>query len=135
MDNNFSALLLSDAGLSSGPAGLEIKVRLPWYRALPLSVVEVASLAIDGKAVPADGLRLEINGKSFRLNELPEQIGEFWFVLDAAVVRIPDRQVGVGELHTVDLQLNLYPPYIPHLTWVTQASKSVRVDASQGGRP
>ena len=135
MDNNFSALLLSDAGLRSGPGGLEIDVRLPWYRALPLSVVEVASLSIDGQSVPPETLRFEINGKSFRLNELPDQIGEFWFVLDDAVLHVADQKLGIGEQHAVDLQLNLYPPYIPHFTWTTRSSKSLRVGATQGGRP
>lgn len=125
MDNNFSALLLNDKGLRAGRQGLELDVRLPWYRSMPLSVVEVASLRVDGKAVPLESIRFEVNEKSFRLRELPEQIGEFWFVLDRAVLRLPDMQVVTGSEHQVELQLNLYPPYIPHLTWVTQATKNL----------
>jgi Domain of unknown function (DUF6379) len=127
MDNNFSALLLNERGLRAGPQGLEIDVRLPWYRSMPLSVVEVAALSVDGKPVPLQGVRFEINARSFGLDELAAQIGEFWFVLDRAVLRIPGAALASGSEHRVELQLNLYPPYIPHLTWVTRSTKTLRV--------
>ena len=135
MDNNFSALLLNEAGLRAGSAGLEIDVRLPWYRSMPVSVVEVASLAIDGRPVPPDAIRFEVNGKTFALGELADQVGEFWFVLDDAVLHVAGVQAGQGETHGVELQLNLYPPYIPHLTWVTRATKSMRVRPAREARP
>ena len=135
MDNNFSALLLSESGLRAEPAGLAIDVRLPWYRSMPLSVVEVASLAIDGRAVPPASIRFELNGKSFALGELAGQVGEFWFVLDDAVLHVAGLPAGAGEAHDVELQLNLYPPYIPHLTWVTCARKSLRVQPAAEARP
>ncbi|MFM2289803.1 MAG: hypothetical protein RL684_2946 [Pseudomonadota bacterium] len=134
MDNNFSALLLNESGLRAGRSGLEIDVRLPWYRSMPLSVVEVASLAIDGQPVEPASIAFEINGKSFALAQLPEQVGEFWFVLDDAVLRVAGVPVRAGETHSVELQLNLYPPYIPHLTWVTRAKKSARVQPAAGER-
>ncbi len=135
MDNNFSALLLDEAGLRAGRAGLELDVRLPWYRSMPLSVVEVASLAIDGRAVPPEAVRFEVNGKTFALGELPDQVGEFWFVLDDAVLHVAGVPAGEGETHDVELQLNLYPPYIPHLTWVTRSRKAMRVRPARGARP
>jgi uncharacterized protein DUF6379 len=126
MENNFSDLLLNERGLRTGPKGLEVDVRLPWYRSLPLSVVEVAALRIDGHSVPLQDIRFEINEKSFRLEELPEQTGEFWFVLDRAVLRVPSGTAGAGPEHQVELRLHLYPPYIPQLTWVTQVTKTLR---------
>ena len=134
MDNNFSALLLNEQGLRVGPQGVGIEVRLPWYRSMPLSVVEVAALHIDGQEIPAGDIRFEINDRSFRLDELAEQTGEFWFVLDPAVLRIPAAAAGSGAEHRVELQLNLYPPYIPHLTWVTRSTRTMRLaPAGRGG--
>ena len=126
MDNNFSALLLNETGLRAGRGGLEIDVRLPWYRSMPLSVVEVAALSVAGQPVAPASIAFELNGKSFALAQLAEQVGEFWFVLDDAVLRVAGLPVHAGETHSVELQLNLYPPYIPHLTWVTRAKKSMR---------
>lgn len=135
MDNNFSYLLLNDQGLRAGARGLEIDVRLPWYRSMPVSVVEVASLAVDDHPVAPERIRFEINGKSFQLAELPEQVEEFWFVLDRAVLRVPGLKAEAGTNHRVELQLNLYPPYIPHLTWVTRASKALRANQTSQVTP
>jgi hypothetical protein len=85
--------------------------------------------------VPPDAVRFEVNGKTFALGELPGQVGEFWFVLDDAVLHVAGVPAGEGETHTVELQLNLYPPYIPHLTWVTRATKSMRVQPAREARP
>lgn len=126
MDTCFNAMLLdAQNGLRATPRGAEIDVRLPWYRSLPVSVVEVGSLSIDGKDVPSSDIRFEVNGKSFDLHELPQHPGEFWFVLDSAVLRVPEAKLQPGTDHDVELQLNLYPPYVPHLKWVTKVRKTL----------
>ena len=127
MDTCFNAMLLdAEGGLRATPRGAEIDVRLPWYRSLPISVVVVGSLKVDGQEVPPSGIRFEVNGKSFGLDQLPAQAGEFWFVLDSSVLRLPDVRVQPGTNHDVELQLNLYPPYVPHLKWVTKVRKTLR---------
>jgi hypothetical protein len=133
MENNFSALLLHEQGMRTSVDGVEIDVRLPWYRSMPLSVVEVASLSVDGRAIPPQDIRFEINAQSFRLDQLAELTNEFWFVLDRAVLRLPAAAAGAGPEHEVELQLNLYPPYIPHLTWVTRVTKTLRVHSIKAG--
>ena len=82
MDTCFNALLLNaERGLRATPNGAEIDVRLPWYRSLPVSVVEVGSLKVDEQDVASSDIRFELNGKSFELQDLPAHSGEFWFVL------------------------------------------------------
>jgi hypothetical protein len=127
MDTCFNALLLdAEQGLRATPRGTEIDVRLPWYRSLPISVVEVGGLKVDDRDVPASDIRFEVNGKSFDLHDLPAHADEFWFVLDSAVLRLPDARLQPGTDHDVELQLNLYPPYVPHLKWVTKVRKTLR---------
>jgi hypothetical protein len=127
MDTCFNALLLdAERGLRATSQGAEIDVRLPWYRSLPISVVEVGSLKVDSRDVPSSEIRFEINGKSFELHELPAQASEFWFVLDSTVLRLPEVHLQPGTDHDVELQLNLYPPYVPHLKWVTKVRKTLR---------
>lgn len=130
MENNFSQSLLSVPESRVRAGAIELGVRLPWYRSLPLSVVEVADLTVDGRPVPHTDMRLEINGKSFSLDALPELTDEVWYVLDSAflVARIP---VEDGLDHDVALQLNLYPPYIPGLTWVTKARRTVHASEAK----
>jgi hypothetical protein len=127
VDTCFNAQFLDEKrGLRATPRGAEIDVRLPWYRSLPVSVIEVASLALDGKPVPPEDVRFEINGKSFGLGELASQTSEFWFVLDSAVLRLPNVRLQPGSDHDVELQLNVYPPYVPHLNWITRMRKTIR---------
>jgi Domain of unknown function (DUF6379) len=125
MENNFSHSLLSESESRMSRDGIELGVRLPWYRALPLSVVEVASLTLDGRPVPANDIRLTVNGKSFALDELADLTEEVWYVLDSAVLTL-HTTVEPRANHEVALQLNLYPPYIPGLTWVTNARCTIR---------
>lgn len=127
MDTCFNALLLdAERGLRATPNGAEIDVRLPWYRSLPVSVVEVGSLKVDDQVVASSDIRFEINGKSFDLHELPARFDDVWFVLDSAVLRLPELGLKPGTDHEVELQLNLYPPYVPHLKWVTKVRKTLR---------
>jgi len=127
MDTCFNALLLdSRQGLRATANGAEIDIRLPWYRSLPISVVEIGSLTVDDHDVPPTDIRFEVNGKSFALQDLPSQSGEVWFVLDSAVLRLPRTRLQPGTDHDVELQLNLYPPYVPHLKWVTKVRKTLR---------
>ena len=127
MDTCFNALLLdSRQGLRATANGAEIDIRLPWYRSLPISVVEIGSLTVDDRDVPPTDIRFEVNGKSFALQDLPTQSGEVWFVLDSAVLRLPRTRLQPGTDHDVELQLNLYPPYVPHLKWVTKVRKTLR---------
>ena len=114
MDTCFNALLLdAQNGLRATPRGAEIDIRLPWYRSLPVSVVEIGSLKVDDRDVLSGDIRFEVNGKAFDLHELPTQPGEFWFMLDSAVLRLPATKVEPGTEHEGALQLTLYPAALP----------------------
>ncbi len=106
-------------------AGAVLDIRLPWYRALPLSTVEVARLRIDGREVAPERMRFELNGKTWRLSEVGEQVKEYWFVTDSAFLHVEDAAL-LADGHVVELTLNLYPPYIPNLTWVTRSQQTLR---------
>ncbi|MFO1466665.1 MAG: DUF6379 domain-containing protein [Steroidobacteraceae bacterium] len=124
MENNFSHSLVSEAESRLLPGHIEVGVRIPWYRALPLSVVEVAELRVDGRPVPPEDMTWTLNGRTFPLSALPDLVGESWFVLDTAFIRVKTG-ADPAKAHEVGLQLNLYPPYIPGLTWVTRATRTL----------
>jgi Domain of unknown function (DUF6379) len=102
--------LLSDDSLSVRPDGLVIAIQLPWYRSLWLSSVSDISVAIDGRAVSADALTVELAGKTYRVAELAEQWDVLWFIQDRLVVvaplaepPAPDQPVDVEV--TIDIRL------------------------------
>lgn len=91
--------------------GYEVGVRLPWYRALPLSCVGFG-LTVDGDEVAPQRIRLHVNDRDYALEELAELYAEHWFVLDEAGLRVDaDEPLGAGE-HEVAVEVELRPPYI-----------------------
>lgn len=126
MKNNFSDTLIDNAGTGIERGRLRLDVRLPWYRSLPLSVVEPAALSVDGRTVSLDGAEFELEGHRYPLAALKDQTDAWWFVQDSAYLHVPlDGALGSGP-HELALVLNLYPPYIPALTWVTRGTTTVK---------
>lgn len=100
------ALLSPQAGRTYD--GMELSVRSPWYRSLPLSCVDL-ELHVDGAPVEETRIRLCVDHQAYALSELHELIDEFWFVLDPARVRISGISPGS---HEVFLRLGLRIPYL-----------------------
>lgn len=89
-----------------------VEVRIPWYRALPGSCIAGAGLRIDGVDAPTESLRWSMNGKEFRFDELADDLENWWFPADSAVLS-GEIDVATGDAeHTVEVDLQLYIPYI-----------------------
>ena len=88
--------------------GIAVSVQLPWYRSLWLSAVDNVEASINGVAVPQDRIRFELEGRSYRVAELPEQWDTLWFVADRPDVVITLDPVPVaGEKLTVEVVLTM----------------------------
>jgi hypothetical protein len=108
-----SVKLVEDNSLCASESGFEFKVRLHWYRSLPLSCVEKLSVQLDGESIEAQKIQLCVNEKTHKLDELAELVDEVWFVQDSAVVKVQlPGKVQVGEKHTVEVELIMRAPYI-----------------------
>jgi hypothetical protein len=92
--------------------GIAVNIRMPWYRGLPLSDVEVNALAFDGEDIATDRIRFEVNGKSFSLDQLPGLTTETWFVIDDATLAVSGVKATKGTEHDIKLILSVYPPYL-----------------------
>ena len=96
----------------SNGATCSVEVRIPWYRALPASCIADVGFTVDGVRAPVESLRWTMNGQTFRLEDLVGRTDEWWFPTDSAVVT-GDIAVPAGPAeHTVDVELNLFIPYI-----------------------
>jgi hypothetical protein len=104
--------VIADDSLRAVAGGFAFDVRLPWYRALPVACVEGLDVAIDGKPIPSDELRIELNGRSHPLADLPPLHDEQWYVADPAPVTAPlPDGLGDGE-HELDVTIHVRIPYI-----------------------
>jgi hypothetical protein len=99
-------LLASAAGRTAD--GAELRLRLPWYRSLPLSSVDV-ELTVDGTAIERERVRFCVNDRDYTLAELHERFDEFWFVLDPARLRVAGLEPGTYD---VEVELGLRIPYL-----------------------
>lgn len=97
----------------NGGEGLRLAMRLPWYRSLPFSVVEVGPLSIDGTEIDLGDALIEYDGARWPLRENGEKVDTFWFIRDSAFLVLPSQSAEVGSSHDVSLNLFVSPPYIP----------------------
>lgn len=104
--------VIGDAGAIQTAAGLTVDLRLPWYRSLPLSTVEVGAIEIDGEIVDPAGATLTLEDKTYPLAALKEQTTHVWYVLDSATLTLPGVDLADGKPHEIAVALILYPPYI-----------------------
>ena len=103
--------IIEDGTLRTAGGKTSVEVRIPWYRALPASCIADVGLTVDGAAAPKETLRWTMNGREFRLDELPERTDEWWFPTDSAVVSA-DLPLNAEREHDVEVELSLYIPYI-----------------------
>ena len=100
--------LFSDKDVRRTDDGLAVSVQIPWYRSLWLSAVDDVAASVNGVEVPRDRLRFELQGRSYRVDELPEQWDTLWFVADRPDVVIAlDDPPAAGEQVTVEVVLTM----------------------------
>jgi hypothetical protein len=104
--------VIEDGSLRSQGDGFTFHLRMPWYRALPLSSLEGLEVTLDDETVASEELRLTLEGKTYALSDLPPLYDDWWYVADPAEVRAP-KQGGLpkGE-HRLDVTIALRIPYI-----------------------
>ena len=100
--------LFSEKDVRRTDSGIAVGVQLPWYRSLWLSAVDGVAASVNGVEMPKDSLRFELQGKSYRIEELPEQSETLWFVADKPEVVIDlGRTPEPGEKLTVEVVLTM----------------------------
>lgn len=100
--------LFADKDVRRTDTGLAVSVQLPWYRSLWLSAVDGVAASVNGVEIPTDKLRFELEGRVYRIEELPEQSETLWFVADRPNVLIDlGRAPEEGETLTVEVVLTM----------------------------
>lgn len=100
--------LFADSDVRRHPKGLAVSVQLPWYRSLWLSAVDGVEATVNGQPVPKEALRFELQGRSYTVDELPEQWDTLWFVADRPDVVIElDEPPAEGDRVTVEVVLTM----------------------------
>ncbi|MQY02091.1 C-glycoside deglycosidase beta subunit domain-containing protein [Actinomadura macrotermitis] len=110
----FRERIIVDDSLAVTPDGYELAVRLPWYRALPVSAIEQLEVTLDGARAPDDAITFEVNGRARTLAEARGDWDDVWYVLDDALVRVAAPAPGpAGGTHELQVVLGVRIPYLP----------------------
>lgn len=102
----FARSLLESVEL--GERSLELRVRLNWYRSLPLACVEQLEVRLDGVLVDPAATTVEVAGAPWPAAD----DGRWWPVLDAAQVHVDLVDVPAVGPHQVDVLLGTRIPYL-----------------------
>ena len=105
--------VLTDDSLLARPDGLGIALTVPWYRSLWLSSVTDIAVAVEGREIPRQQLRVELGERSWSVGELQEQWDVLWFIQDRLVVVAPlDAPPAEGQEVDVEVTVDLRLPYM-----------------------
>ena len=121
-----TARVIGPGGLKATPGGWLLDIRLPWYRSLHMSTVEVGELTVNGVPVNLDQVQFEVAGHSVPVKSMGDQTGLVWYVLDSAVLRFPGPATA-GDTAEISVTLTLYPPYISGLKRMTRDQRRLNV--------
>jgi hypothetical protein len=121
--------VLTEDSLMRRPEGLGIALTVPWYRSLWLSSVSDIAVAINGREIPKEHLRVELGDRAFKIDELLDQWDVLWFIQDRLMVVVPlDEPPAEGEQVDVEVTVDLRLPYmqIAPMTYVTNHATNRR---------
>lgn len=100
--------LFAEKDVTRREDGISVSVQIPWYRSLWLSAVDNVEVNVNGVAIPKEKLRFELQGRSYTIDELPEQSETLWFLSDRPDIVIPLDEVPVaGDRLTVEVVLTM----------------------------
>lgn len=106
--------ILEPGTLRAADGRVSVSVRIPWYRALPLSSITGVRLRIDGHEVPRATIVWQTaEGERYTLDELPPRHDRWWFVLDSAIIEGDLPTISDADEHGVHVEIGLYIPYVP----------------------
>ncbi|MBO0451560.1 C-glycoside deglycosidase beta subunit domain-containing protein [Candidatus Enterococcus murrayae] len=93
--------------------GYEVQLRIPYYRGLPMSCVEVIDLTVDGEKVDNEEMLITVKGETFTFAELPTVINHRWEMVETITVFVK-KPGGLAEgEHKVRAFVSLRISYLP----------------------
>ncbi|MCU0905855.1 MAG: DUF6379 domain-containing protein [Rhodobacteraceae bacterium] len=118
-------VLLEAGSLTRTPTGLECRLRLPWYRSLPLSVIRIDAVEVNGQPLPETALRFTLNGRTRPVAALDDLTGEYWFVQDSLTLAAD--APALPHDAEVAVTLSFWPPYIADFRRKTRGAAMLKV--------
>jgi hypothetical protein len=98
---------------SGQTTGFQVRVRSPYYRGIWLSLIEGASVSVDGGSYPPQQVRWTFASESFNSSELAAYPDKRWLFEEPATLTV-DKPGGLAPgLHDVEVSITWRWSYIP----------------------
>jgi hypothetical protein len=106
--------ILPDDSLSVTSTGFQLRFYSNWYRSLPISALGMLNLNFNGQPIDAEYCKIEYDGKTHTMADLPSQFNTWWFVLDPAILHVNNNTLHLtkGQYYDIELELGLLIPYV-----------------------
>jgi hypothetical protein len=107
--------------------GFRVRIRIPYYRGVWVSLVEGADVSADGEEFPRDTILWTLRDKTFTLPELEAASDVRWPFDKPAVLTIPKVGGLAVGLHDIRVKLAFRASYMPPDMgpWITHAERKL----------
>jgi|SRR5271157_1168870 len=93
--------------------GFQVKIRIPYYRGVFLSLIDTVQLAVDGEEFPTDKMTFTVGGRTYTFEELGRTTDTEWFFGDPATLTVKKPGGLATGMHTVQLGIAIRKSYLP----------------------
>ena len=93
--------------------GFEVKLRIPYYRGIALSLINSIDLEIDGESFSSEEMTFSVETGSFPYNELSTVINNRWEFGEKATLFVKKADGLLEGTHKVHAIVNLRISYLP----------------------
>lgn len=118
-------VLVEGGSFAAGEGNFTVGLRLPWYRSLPLSVVKIEKVVLDGRTVEPRDTSFLLNNAQRSVEAMPDLTTEYWYVTDTLELSVPG-ETGSGR-HDIEVVLSFSPPYIPNFRRMVRGTEALEI--------
>lgn len=93
--------------------GYEVQLRVPYYRGIPMSCVEVIDLNVDDELVDNSKMKITVKGETFTFDELPTAINHRWAMTETITVFVEHPGGLTKGEHVIKGYVSLRISYLP----------------------
>ena len=93
--------------------GFNVKMRIPYYRGVPLSLVGVVLVVVDGEKYTGEDILFEVHGGVFTLNEMTTVVRHRWNFGEKATIKVIKEGGLSSGTHRVEAYVKLRINYLP----------------------
>lgn len=103
-------LILTEQGFrnvtrSGAVPGFQLKIRIPYYRGVPLSQVEDVTIVVDGQAYPRERLTFSVGDRAYAFNDMKTVTDVFFVFGEYATVTVAKPGGLEPGMHTVEARI------------------------------